>query len=94
MALTWTRRTSCPPPARSTTTPLPVDGRSSDAQLVASSSSISRAMLTPSPVAVAPAAAEARLVGMVTARATLCPAVTVTGPILTSPRPGARATNS
>ncbi len=31
---------------------------------------------------------------MVPPRARLCPGATVTGPILCSPRPGARATNS
>src|SRR5690606_41424583 len=64
MALTWTRRIlTGRSPARSTTTDLPAGAPVSEAQLVASVSSMSLSWLTPSPGAGAPEAAGAWLRG-------------------------------
>ena len=71
---------------------LPATGEPSDAQFVASVSSISVAMLMPSPLAVAPLALDARLAACCRAGAHLAgPQVSV---VRTWPKPGARATKS
>src|SRR5262245_37026968 len=60
--LAWTLETGTGSlPARSTVTVLPPTGEFTDAQLVASVSSISLARLIPSPLAVAPDVPDARL---------------------------------
>ena len=93
-ALTWTRRTCWVPPARSTVTCLPATGLPSDAQLVASSSSMSRARL----IAVAGhrrAGGAGREVGPHLHRQGRGPARTVTGRAIRAwPSPGAWAMKS
>ena len=79
------------PPARSTVTSLPATGLPSEAQLVASSSSISLARLMPSPDAEAPAPLDARLVRIFTWRSRTWPGFTENEATRAWPWPGACA---
>ena len=92
IALTWMRSNRWRP-SSSTVTCLPATGEPSDAQFVASVSSISAPRVTPSPVAVAPFVLDARLSGMLTVKSRSWPARTVSV-VRTWPKPLARATNS
>ncbi len=95
IALTWTRRTWCDAfdGSSRTVTCFPSTAPVSEAQFVASVSSISSPRLTPSPVAVAPLELEATLRDMLTGMSRTCPGLSENVNRFV-PKPFPRATNS